>query len=230
MTTPRTQCGVKKLKFNTFVARESFPDRGIRAEKRVCILVFRRAFFSAAVRYYLRTAKRKRMQRNNEMLITLRRWLDLIFFLLLSSVSLLPFPKLETMNSRFLKNQSDYPILRFLNLKSVLITAAMTPILPIQVQLHAMLFTSSFMNFTRPNKKRSRLSWPRLPTNLEAGRGLLMRPAAVLGGGFPSFYEVAAVHIPRVPSQQATLKSYMNKNNFVFLYIIRCVSFCLLVY
>jgi len=66
-------------------------------------------------------------------------------------------------------------------------------------------------------------------TDLKAGRGLLDRLVA-LQCCLSSLRETAAVRIPRVPSQQATLKSYINKNNFVFLYTALCILFCLFEY
>lgn len=63
----------------------------------------------------------------------------------------------------------------------------------------------------------------------EAGRGLLMRRLRALRRGLPSLREAAAVRIPRVPPlQQATLKSYINKNNFHVL-VYRVVYFVLFV-
>lgn len=41
---------------------------------------------------------------------------------------------------------------------------------------------------------------------------------AALWDRLSSLRKATAVHIPWVPLQQATLKSYINKNNFVFLY------------
>lgn len=59
----------------------------------------------------------------------------------------------------------------------------------------------------------------------EAGRGLLVRRLGALRNRLSSLREAAAVRVPRVPLQQATLKSYINKNNFVFLYTALCILF-----
>lgn len=62
--------------------------------------------------------------------------------------------------------------------------------------------------------------------NSEAGRGLLARRLGALRDRLSLLREAAAVRTPRIPLQQATLKSYINKNNFVFLYIALCILFC----
>lgn len=59
----------------------------------------------------------------------------------------------------------------------------------------------------------------------EASRGLLVRRLGALRNRLSSLREAAAVRVPRVPLQQATLKSYINKNNFVFLNTALCILF-----
>lgn len=61
---------------------------------------------------------------------------------------------------------------------------------------------------------------------MDSEASLLVRRLGALRDRLSSLREAAAIRIPRVPLQQATLKSYINKNNFVFLYTALCILFC----
>lgn len=84
------------------------------------------------------------------------------------------------------------------------------------------------LNFEEIQPDRS-TSLARSPDSLmmdsEASRGLLVRRLGALRNRLSSLREAAAVRVPRVPLQQATLKSYINKNNFVFLNTALCILF-----